>query len=81
MLGDLDAGAALIDRAIALNINLAHGWFCSGMVRVYLGEPELAVEHLAHAMRLSPFDPLMPGMQTAMASAHPCPVTINLKTC
>ena len=52
-------GAALIDKALALNPNLAAAWYCSGWVRVYLGEPELAIKHSAYAMRLSPFDPLV----------------------
>jgi TolB-like protein/Flp pilus assembly protein TadD len=68
--GELDAGAALIDRALALNPNLATGWFNSGFVRVWLGEPELAIEHLTRAMRLSPLDTLFFAMQTATAFAH-----------
>src|SRR6185437_10188090 len=46
------------------------GWRRSGWVRVWLGQPELAIEHLARAMRLSPLDPIMPGFQTALAVAH-----------
>jgi tetratricopeptide (TPR) repeat protein len=34
--GDHDTGAALIDKALALNPNLAAAWYCSGWVRVYL---------------------------------------------
>jgi adenylate cyclase len=37
---DPDAGAALIDRALALNPNLALGWLLSGRVRINLGDPE-----------------------------------------
>jgi TolB-like protein/class 3 adenylate cyclase/Tfp pilus assembly protein PilF len=68
--GDLDTGIALIDRALVLNPNLAAGWHCSGWVRVSLGEPELAIKHLRHAMLLSPFDPLLDRMQAAIATAH-----------
>jgi adenylate cyclase len=39
-------------------------------VRIYLGEPEIAIEHLAHAMRLSPVDPLTFVTQMAIAFAH-----------
>ena len=60
----------LIDRALALNPNLAAAWFCSGWVRVCLGEPEAAIKHLAYAIRLSPFDPLSGHMQAAIATAH-----------
>ena len=42
----------------------------SGYVRVWLGEPEMAIDHLQRAMRLSPVDPLMFVMQAAMAMAH-----------
>ena len=41
-----------------LNPNLATAWSVSGRIRSYLGEPELAIEHLVRAMRLSPRDPL-----------------------
>jgi TolB-like protein/Tfp pilus assembly protein PilF len=68
--GDLDGGAAFIDRALVLNPNLAGTWLNSGWVRVWLGEPEVAIEHLARAMRLSPRDPILFRMEGATASAH-----------
>jgi adenylate cyclase len=68
--GDLDASADIIDRALALDSNLAEGWHLSGWVRIYLGEAELAIEHMAHAMRLNPLDPLTFGMQNGTAAAH-----------
>ena len=67
---DVEAGAALIDRALQLNPNLAEAWHFSGWVRIYLGEPEVAIEHLAYAMRLSPLDPLTFVAQMAIAFAH-----------
>jgi TolB-like protein/class 3 adenylate cyclase len=68
--GDLDAGATLIDRALVLSPNLAMGWLCSGWARIWLGEPNVAIEHLARAMRLSPVDPVFFAMQAATALAH-----------
>ena len=68
--GDLDGGAAFIERALVINPNLAGTWLNSGWVRVWLGESELAIEHLARAMRLSPLDPILFRMQGATASAH-----------
>ena len=68
--GELDDGAALIDRALQLNPNLAMAWLFSGWVKVWLGEPEAAIEHLARAMRLSPNDPNVFNMQAATALAH-----------
>jgi adenylate cyclase len=70
MVGDLDDGAAFVDRALARNPNLAAAWLDSGWARLYLGEPDLAIEHLARAMRLSPLDPQIGRMQTATAYAH-----------
>jgi TolB-like protein/class 3 adenylate cyclase len=70
LLGYLDAGAALIDRALALDPNLAAAWHLSGWVKIYLGEPEMAIEHMARAMRLNPLDPLILGMQNGTAAAH-----------
>ncbi|MGA8396341.1 MAG: adenylate/guanylate cyclase domain-containing protein, partial [Pseudolabrys sp.] len=67
---DVEVAAALIDRALQLNPNLAEAWHFSGWVRIYLGEPEAAIEHLAHAMRLSPLDPLTFVTQMAIAFAH-----------
>lgn len=72
VLGDLEAGATSIDRALTLNPNLAAAWHFSGSTRIWLGEPDVAIEHLAIAMRLSPLDPFMPHRQAATAIAHFC---------
>jgi adenylate cyclase len=69
---DLDAGAAFIDRALVLNPNFAAAWYYSGFVRVWLGEPDTAIDHLARAMRLSPLDPIMRSFRNATAHAHFC---------
>jgi len=70
VVGDLDTGAALVDQALILNPNLAVAWFCSGWLKVSLGEPEVAIKHSTHAMRLSPSDPLLNRTQGAIATAH-----------
>jgi tetratricopeptide (TPR) repeat protein len=67
---DLDDGVAFIDGALLINPNLAVGWFASGWVNMWLGEPDRAVEHFAHAMRLSPVDPNLTFMQQGIAHAH-----------
>lgn len=69
VVGELDDGAAFIDRALALNPNLSVAWYLSGFVRIFLGEPERALEDLARAMRLSPLDPLTFAMQIGCAHA------------
>ena len=70
VVGDLDDGAAMIDRALLLNPNLAAAWSHSGWVRALLGEPDLAIRHQMHAMRLSPLDPFMFNMEGGTALAH-----------
>ena len=67
---DLDGGVALIDRALSLNANLAEVWHFSGWAKIYLGDPEVAIEHFARAMRLSPLDPSIFIMQMGTAFAH-----------
>jgi TolB-like protein len=69
VVGELDTGVVFIDRALVFNPNLAIAWYLSGFARIFLGEPELAIEHLSKAMRLSPLDPLTFAMQTGCAHA------------
>ncbi|MBC8013468.1 MAG: hypothetical protein H7X74_05230 [Methyloceanibacter sp.] len=70
VLGDLHDGNALIDRALVLNPNLGFAWLQSSWVKVWLGEPEAAIERAARAMRLSPNDPQIFQMQAGTAAAH-----------
>jgi len=51
---DIDAMIALVDRALALNPNFARGWHVGGILRLFAGEPDLAIEHAETALRLSP---------------------------
>jgi tetratricopeptide (TPR) repeat protein len=67
---DLGVGAGLIDRALVLNSNLAEAWTFGGWTKIWLGEPELAIERFARAMRLSPLDPWAMGMRGRTAHAH-----------
>jgi TolB-like protein len=67
---DIDSGAVFIDRALKLNPKLPAAWYVSGWMRLLLGEPEVASEHLTKAIRLGPFDPLIFKMQAALAYAH-----------
>jgi tetratricopeptide (TPR) repeat protein len=70
VVGALDDGDSFLDRALVLNPNLAAAWIFSGWVKVWRGEPELAIEREARAMRLSPHDPQTYNMQAATAAAH-----------
>jgi TolB-like protein len=67
---EFDDAAAFMDRGLLVNPNLAQGWMLSGWLRVWRGESELALEHVAHAMRLSPLDPSIYAIHGAMACAH-----------
>ena len=67
---DLDTGVAMISRALMLNPNLVTAWFLGGWVRLINGEPDVAIEHFAHAERLSPFDPFIWGVHAGFANAH-----------
>jgi adenylate cyclase len=51
---DIGAMIALADRALMLNPNFARGWHISGVLRVFAGQPDIAIEHVETALRLSP---------------------------
>jgi TolB-like protein len=68
--GQLDDGAAYLGQAVSLNPNLASARYLGGWVKVWLGEPDLAVEQFMHAMELSPVDPFLWQMLHGMAHAH-----------
>jgi TolB-like protein/class 3 adenylate cyclase len=51
---DIGAMMALVDRALALNPSFARGWHIGGILRVYAGQPDIAIEHLEASLRLSP---------------------------
>jgi tetratricopeptide (TPR) repeat protein len=51
---DIGAMMALVDRALALNPNFARGWHLSGNLGIWAGEPDIAIEHMEAALRLSP---------------------------
>ena len=70
VVGDLEDGDALIDRALALNPNLTVALAVSGWVKVWLGDPEAAIEREKRAMRLSPQDTEVWSTHAATACAH-----------
>jgi TolB-like protein/class 3 adenylate cyclase len=51
---DIGAMIGLVDRALALNPSFARGWYRSGVLRVWAGQPDLAIEHIETSLRLSP---------------------------
>ena len=51
---DIDAMIALVDRALAFNPSYARGWHVSGLLRLWAGQTNPAIEHAGRALRLSP---------------------------
>ena len=70
VVGDLRGGLFFIDRSLMLNPNLAQAWYFAAYVRAWLGEAEQAIEYAMRAIRLSPVDKRMFGMQNCIAHAH-----------
>ncbi|WP_395019163.1 BTAD domain-containing putative transcriptional regulator [Dongia sp.] len=70
VVGDLDDGAAMIDRSLQLNPNAGWTWLFSGWTRLWMGEPAQALERLERAMRMSPQDPQTFNIRTATGWAH-----------
>src|SRR5262249_36564061 len=67
---ELESGIAYVDRAIALNPNLALAWDVSGWGRSHLGEHTDAISRFGRAIRLSPFDLLAYHFYTGLSFAH-----------
>ena len=70
VLGDVESGADYIERACALNPNLAILWGGAGLTSISLGHPAKGARQIEHAMRLSPLDPSMGLWQSSLAYAH-----------
>ena len=70
MLGLIEDGDAMIDRALDLNPNLAWVWLYSSWAKASLGQPEIALERIGRALRLSPNDPLTFSFHAAKAWAE-----------
>jgi adenylate cyclase len=51
---DIHAAIALVDRALEINQSFARGWQTSGWLRLWAGQPDLAIEHFQTSLRLSP---------------------------
>jgi TolB-like protein/Flp pilus assembly protein TadD len=67
---DHDAALAAADRALRLAPNSAMVLLDSGWLRAYAGDAPTAIAHLERAMRLSPVDPAMSYLCTALSLAH-----------
>jgi TolB-like protein len=69
VLGRHFEGDAMIDRALELNPSLAWAWLYSSWTKSILGLPEIAIERISQAIRLSPNDPQTFSFQAAKGFA------------
>lgn len=51
---DITAMMALVDRGLTANPSSAQGWFLSSVLRLWSGQPDLAIDHVGRAQRLNP---------------------------
>jgi adenylate cyclase len=67
---DIDASIVLIDRALAVNPSFALGWFRSGVIRVFGGLPDVAIEHFETSLRLNPLGRMAKRCQAWLGMAQ-----------
>ena len=68
--GDIEAANSLVERALSLNPNQVLGSQASGWIKLFLGEPQLAIEHFLRSLQLNPFDSLNGNVMSGLAWAH-----------
>jgi len=61
---------AILQKALALDPNLAFAWTRSGWLRTFQGDHETAIHHFERALRLSPFDPMAFNCFMGIGCAH-----------
>jgi TolB-like protein/class 3 adenylate cyclase len=66
---DIGVANSLMERCLTLNPSFARGWYWSGVLRLFAGQPDLAVEHFKASQRLNPRDRVA-GYLTGIGSAE-----------
>jgi len=66
---NIDGALALMGRSLAINPSFAEGWYSSGVLRNFAGQPDLAITHLETSLRLNPRDRKARHL-TAIGVAH-----------
>jgi len=61
---DIDVAMGLIDHCLTLNPCFAAGWHWSGVLRIFAGQPGLAIQHFETFLRLSPRDRVAPYLSS-----------------
>ncbi len=69
LMGQHSEARAAADRAVSLDPNSAWAFAAQGLTRAFGDRPREGIDALMLAMRLSPFDPLMPRWQHHLARA------------
>jgi adenylate cyclase len=69
VLHELASARQMVDRAVELNPNLATAWVNRGWINIWLGHPDVALEHLGRARRLDPSPARPTGWWAAMSHA------------
>ena len=67
LLREVEYGASLLDRAIALDPNSASARYWAGGANMWLGKLDVATAHYNHALRVSPRDPRIFLAQVGLA--------------
>jgi adenylate cyclase len=67
---DYDGAVDAVDRSLKLCPSSAAAYCESGWVRVFRGENEIALDHFARGLRLSPYDPMEWFVHAGMARAY-----------
>ena len=70
VVGDLETGGPTCERAVVLSPNFAPALAYSSFAKIWVGEPQVAIERLSRAFRLSPLDPSLPWWRAILAHAH-----------
>ena len=67
---DYETAVIAFDRSFALSSSSALAFGFSSIVRAWMGDEAIAIEHADRALRLSPFDPLIYLPYVGLAYAH-----------
>jgi TolB-like protein/class 3 adenylate cyclase len=68
---DIEAAIALIERSLAANPSFAYGWLWGGLLRLFAGHPDAAIEYVETSLRLNPRDRFAAPL-TLIGTAHFC---------
>jgi adenylate cyclase len=67
---EYDVPISCMDRALQLNGNSANLLMRSGFMRIWVSDPDRAIDHFTRSMRLSPLDPQLGYHYAGLAGCH-----------